>query len=203
MNWCENKREISLSFLLPCSCAPNRERAFHKCVWYTWVNTFPMLIFCTAVHLSPTESRNSKLLTRWLQMPDRAPSLIGLHGASISLIGQDYGISERRNDRGMLKLEENEELRRAHLIMSWLTRLQRGRGAVIWASQRRKQNKLSRALILGPFRILLISFFLVDSSRYTLCSKYIFKPKIVLCVQQGFMRAVVSLRCCVSLNTCI
>lgn len=95
MNWCENKREISLSFLLPCSCAPNRERAFHKCVWYTWVNTFPMLIFCTAVHLSPTESRNSKLLTRWLQMPDRAPSLIGLHGASISLIGQNYGISER------------------------------------------------------------------------------------------------------------
>lgn len=145
-----------------------------------------------------------KLLTRWLQMPDRALSLIGLHGASISLIGQDYGISERG--------EMTEEcwnwkkmkscIVHTSLCVDW--HVCRGGGGR-WSEQLSSENKTSSVELWfwGLLGIgLLASFFKVDSSRYTLCSKYIFKAKIVLCVQHGFMRAVVSLRCCVSNFTC-
>lgn len=59
-----------------------------------------MLIFCATVLLSPTEGRNSNLLNQSLQMPDKGPTLIGLHGASISLIGRDVDITDRKGVKG-------------------------------------------------------------------------------------------------------
>lgn len=55
-------------------------------------------------------------------MPDKASSLIGLHGASVSLIGWDYGITERRQMRGECwNWKKTEMLDHACLIICWLT----------------------------------------------------------------------------------
>lgn len=55
-------------------------------------------------------------------MPDKASSLIGLHGASVSLIGWDYGITERRQMSGECwNWKKSEMLDHARLIICWLT----------------------------------------------------------------------------------
>lgn len=70
----EEKEKWFFTFLLQCSCTCKKARAFQfmSCLIYMTKHPFPMLIFCPTAHLSPVECRNSKLLTRWLQMPDRA-----------------------------------------------------------------------------------------------------------------------------------
>lgn len=110
-------------FLSLCSRTANKARAFQKCVLiYMNKHTFHMLIFCTAVLLSPTEGRNSNLLTQWLHMPDKGPFLIGLDGASISLIGRDYGITDRREIRGECwNWNKTETLDCACIVICWLT----------------------------------------------------------------------------------
>lgn len=85
-------------------------------------HTFSTLIFGCVVLLSPAEGKNGKLLTWWLQMPDKASFLIGLHGASVSLIGWDYGITERRQMSGECwNWKKTEMVDHARLIICWLT----------------------------------------------------------------------------------
>lgn len=134
LNWrgaWENKRviffslslSISLSITMPRHSTANKEKALQKCVLiYMSKHTFPMLIFCTVVLLSPTEGGNSKLLTQWFQIPDKGPYLIGFHSVSVNLIGWDYGIDERIEMRGeSWNWNEAEMPDHACLIICWLT----------------------------------------------------------------------------------
>lgn len=75
----------------------------------------------------------------------QGPSLIGLHGASISLIGQDYSISGMREMRGECWNWNIWTLDHAHLIICWLTCVR------VWVCQiaEAKQNKFNVAVTLG------------------------------------------------------
>lgn len=189
----ENKSVIFLSFYQRAVALLTRWGLFRSVFWYTWVNTFPMLIFCTAVLLSPTEGRNSKLLTRWLQMPDEGPSLIWLHGASISLIGRAYGITERREMSGEYwNWNKTEMLDHARLIICWLTlsaggllRLRR-KTKFVWCSSDLNVKTLLLFIFESSYR---------QQKRHLM--QHILKTKFVLLMQFEFMSPVGRRRSCI------
>lgn len=81
-------------------------------------HTFSTLIFSAV--LSPAEGNSGNVLTSRLHMPDKATSLIGLHGVPVSLIGCDYHQSEKKrewNAAGNGRKRQNAGSRIASLLV--------------------------------------------------------------------------------------
>lgn len=110
-------------------------------LWYTWVNTHFSTLILSGTVLSPTEGNSGNVLTWRLHMPDKATSLIGLHGAAVGLIGWDCGITEREKkwewNAGIGRKRQNAGSRVPHyLLIDTVCR----RGA---ASQRENKTRLT------------------------------------------------------------
>lgn len=142
----------------------DRVRVSHQGLWYTWANTHTsMLIFLTVARLCPAEWRNSKLLTLWLQMPDKAPVPDWTPWCFNQLNWPQLEYQwEERDESGLLELELNEELCGACLVICWLTCLQK-RGDVPPDLRGTKRKTSSHS----GFRALFTSWRRQsDSSRY-------------------------------------